>query len=176
MGYYDGLVSVYFKNAQDGRMLYFPWLYLGRGYVIPSVSDYDRLQRQLRTYKSISLALITAAVIVLQHYVTALFVVSALAVGAYAVFTRHLVDGLERTDEKLYLRECLASEARTFGTSTLWLLEMGALAFVISGIVILVVDTSKWLPALGTILFFGLGAAQFAYLLVLRSRGTPPVS
>jgi hypothetical protein len=101
-------VSIYFKTAQDGRQLFFPWLFWGRGYVIPSEQDYQRLKRQLRTYKSISLPLIVAAGALLQQHVTALFVVSALAIGVYAALTWHLVDGLESTDEKVSLQECFA--------------------------------------------------------------------
>ena len=37
------------KPHRTGK-LYFPWLYWGRGYIIPSEPDYERLQRQLRTY------------------------------------------------------------------------------------------------------------------------------
>jgi hypothetical protein len=114
---------------------------------------------------------LTAAVIVLQHDFTALFVVFALVTGVYSVSKQHLVRGLETTDEKLSLQECLASGGRTFSTFNLWLLEMGMLSCAIGGIVLLVLAISKWSAALGMILFGGLGAAQFAYLLALRSRG-----
>jgi hypothetical protein len=172
MGYAEARIAVYFKTAQDGKKLYFPWLYWGRGYIIPSQPDYERLRRQLGTYKSVSFVLIVA-VCATQHY-TAAFGLAVLIPAFYAVWTKHLVAGLETTDEKMSLKEALSSQARNYSAFALWSLEIGALAFVVCGIVILVVDINEWPMAILTIAFFAFGAVQFAYLIVLRKRSTPP--
>jgi hypothetical protein len=52
----------------------------------------------------------------------------------------------------------------------LWGLEIGALALVGGGIIMLVVDPSQWLIALASIFLFGLCAAKFTRMLVLRRR------
>jgi hypothetical protein len=174
MSYHDRLVSVYFKTAQDGRKLFFPWTYWGRGYVISSEPDYERLRRQLKTYRAVSLVWIIT-VCAQQNHIAA-FVIAALGPALYAVWTRYLVAGLETTDEKLSLQECWTSLGRAFDASTLWLLEIAALAFVVIGIVVLVVDKNEWPLALVTIVFFGFGAVEFAYLLVLQKRSMPPPS
>ena len=50
MGYFDGLTSGNFKTAPDGRRLFFPWGYLGRGYVLPSDNTPTGYASQLKTY------------------------------------------------------------------------------------------------------------------------------
>lgn len=174
MGYFDGLVGVYFKTAQDGGKLYFPWLYWGRGYVIASEQDGDRLRQKLKNYKVITL-IVAVMVGVWQNYVAA-FIAAALLVGFYAVWTRHLVAGLPTAGEKLSLREAAHSIARGFNAPTLWMLEAAALAFVVVAIFLLTSDASVGPTDLLAIIFFGFGAVWIAYLLILRGRRQPPPS
>jgi hypothetical protein len=174
MGYFDTRIGVYFKTAKDGRKLFFPWLYWGRGYIVPSEPDCERLRRQLGTYKSVSLVLVIL-VSATQNYTTAM-ALAVLTLAFYAVWTKYLVTGLETTDEKMSLKEASTSQARNYSAFTLWSLEIAALAFVISGIAVLVADTNERLIAILAIVFFGLCAVRFAHLLVLRKRSIPPSS
>ena len=170
MGYFDALTSSYFKVAQDGRKLFFPWGVLGRGYVIASEQDYNRLRTQLKVYTIVALVLIIATA-GLQRYLGALAVGAAL-IGCYLIWLPFLLRGLQPSDERLSLNESLAAQARAHGTAGLWLLEAAALAFVIAGIVVLVLDPDNWFVALAGILFFGLCAAVFTRMLMLRHRGS----
>ena len=52
----------------------------------------------------------------------------------------------------------------------LWALEILSLLFVAGGIVMLVFEPSRWLVALGAILFFGLCAVVYAIMLMRRRR------
>jgi hypothetical protein len=157
MRYFDG----YFKTAQDGSKLFFPWGALGRGYVIASEQDYKRLQRLVKVYTMVSLLLMVGAV-ALQGYVGCL-VISALLIVFYMVWTRYLLRGLRPSDERLSLQDSMTTQG-------LWLREIGALAFVGFGILIIVFDPGNWLIALASIVFFGLCAAVFTRRLVLRWR------
>jgi hypothetical protein len=168
MGYFDALTSSYFKTAPDGRKLFFPWGVLGRGYVIDSEPDYERLRRQVKAYTIVSLALIIG-VATLQAYVGAV-VIGALLIAFYLGWMRYLLRGLRPSDERLSLQDSMTSQARAHSATGLWLLQIGALAFVALGIFILVVDPGNWLVALGSIVFFGLCAGFAARLLVLRRR------
>jgi hypothetical protein len=47
MGSFDAMTNRYFKSAQDGSKLFFPWGMLGRGYVVASDEDYERMRHQL---------------------------------------------------------------------------------------------------------------------------------
>jgi hypothetical protein len=167
MGYFDALTSSYFKTAQDGRKLFFPWGALGRGYAIPSDQDYKRLQRQVKAYTIVSLVLIIGAV-VLQIYFG--LVIAALLIVFYMIWTRYLLRGLQPSDERLSLQESMTFQARMHSTVGLWLLEVVALAFVGFGILMIVVDPGNWLIALASIVFFGFCATIFTRMLVLRWR------
>ena len=62
MGYLDAVASRAVKRTDDGRRLFFPWGPLGRGYVVPSEEDFDRLRRNVKTYLLICLLLGPVAV------------------------------------------------------------------------------------------------------------------
>jgi Ca2+/Na+ antiporter len=168
MGYFDALTSSCFKTAQDGRKLFFPWGVWGRGYAVASEQDYERLRRQVKAYMVVALVpiIVTAA---LQAYVGAL-VIGVLLVAFYLVWMRFLLRGLLPSDERLSVQGSMTAQARAHSAAGLWFLEIGALAFVGLGIVIIVIDPGNWLIALGSIVFFGFCAAVGARMLVLRRR------
>ena len=49
MGYFDGLVSGAFKKDAAGHTVFYPWGILGKGYVVPSVVEEERLRSFLKT-------------------------------------------------------------------------------------------------------------------------------
>src|SRR3954454_2116217 len=152
MGYFDALTSGYFKTATDGRKLFFPWGVLGRGYTIDSQQDYEQLRRQVKAYTIVSLVLIVG-VTALQAYVGAV-VLGALLIAFYLGWMRYLLRGLQASDERLLLQDSMTSQARAHSVIGLWLLQIGALAFVALGVLILVIDPDNWLTAFGAIVFF----------------------
>jgi predicted lysophospholipase L1 biosynthesis ABC-type transport system permease subunit len=172
MGYFDALTSAYFKTAQDGRKLFFPWGMWGRGYVIPSEQDDARLRRQMKAFTVISLALIVGVVSVQTWpWILAL---CALIVVFQLFWTRHLARGLQPSSERLSMTESITAQARAHGPVGLWVLEIASLVFVAGGLIILIADPDNWMIALGTIAFFGLCAAVFATMLALRGRASAP--
>jgi MFS superfamily sulfate permease-like transporter len=141
---------------------------LGRGYVIGSEQAYERLQRKLKAYTVVSLVLIIATAALQQYFAT--LIVAALLIAFYLVWTRYLLRGLQPSDESLSLQDSMTFQARVHNLVVLWLLEIGALAFVAGGIFILVIDPGNWLIALASIVFFGICAGVFMGMLVLRRR------
>jgi hypothetical protein len=176
MGYFDVLTNGYFKTAQDGRKLFFPWGVLSRGYTIASEQDYLRLQQQIKIYMVVSLVLVIGSASLEGDLVG--LGVATLLIGFYAVWTRYLLHRLQRSDEKLSLQEAMTSSAHVLGPVVLWLLEIVALTLVGGAIFIFIIDPSNWLVALVGTFFFGLCAAKFARMLVLRRRGqsAPPLT
>ena len=65
MGYFEALASSSFKTAADGSRLFFPSGRRGRGYVIASERDYQRLRRQIKTY----LVSLFGAFVLLRHFI-----------------------------------------------------------------------------------------------------------
>jgi Ca2+/Na+ antiporter len=168
MGYFDAWTSSCFKTTQDGRKLFFPWGVWGRGYVVASEQDYERLRRQVKAYMVVAVVpiIVTAA---LQAYVGALVIV-VLLVAFYLVWMRFLLRGLRPSDERLSVQDSMTAQARAHSAAGLWFLEIGALAFGGLGVMIIVIDPGNWLIALGSIIFFGFCAAIGARMLVLRRR------
>jgi len=171
MGYFDALTSSCFKTAQDGRRLFFPFGILGRGYVIASEQDYERLRSRLKVYTAVGLVLIIGSGALLGY--AGSFAIALVLIAFYIVWLRYLLRGLQSSNESLSLKDSTTSQALAHNAVTLWLLEVGALAFVVLGIVILAVNPRNWLIAITSIVFFGLCAASFTRMLMLRRRSQP---
>jgi hypothetical protein len=168
MGYFDALTSSSFKTTPDGRRLFHPWGIWGRGYAIPSEAHYQRLQRQIKTYVIVVLAVMIVGVALLPA--VWVFVIAAVLIGLYFAWTPFLLRGLTRTDETLSWRESMTTQARLHHAWVLWLLLIVALAFVALGFVILLADPDEWLIAVSSIVLFGPCAGIFAYMLRARQR------
>lgn len=167
-GYFNALTAGYFKTATDGRKLFFPWGAMGRGYVIPSQQDYERLHRQMKLYTILSLVLIIAP-IAWRYYLVG-FAVATLLIVFYAGWARYLVRGLQPSEERMSVSDNMATQARTHNTATLWLLEAASLLFVAIGIAMLMIEPGKWIISLSTIVFFGLCAAVLVKMILLNRR------
>ena len=174
MGYFDGLTAGQFKIAEDGRKLFFPRGFWGRGYVVDSEAEFQRLRRRMMIYQAAAFVLVIAAAIPRQYNPYLAIAVALLLIVFYLAWSRWLVAGLQPADDRLRWRETSAAQARAFGPFVLWFLEIVALAFVAVGIALLLTDPTSRLLAIVTIVFFGLCAACGAYLLVLRGQTTSP--
>jgi hypothetical protein len=168
MGYFDALTSSSFKTTRDGRRLFFPWGVCGRGYVIGSELDYERLRGQIKIFFIVVMALMLGAV-ALQRYLAALLVLAALYLF-YLAWTRYLLQGLQPSDERLSLRESMTSQAREQSPILLWVAEIGSIVLVAASILIFAFDPGNWLVATAGLVFFGLCAASITFMLVLRWR------
>jgi Ca2+/Na+ antiporter len=171
MGYFDALTSGAFKTAKDGRRLFFPWGVLGRGYDLASERDYERLQRQIKIYMIATLVLVIGTG-VMEAYVWSVIAV-ALLIALYVVWAVYQLRRLPPADERLSLEESMTSQAVRHNAAVLWLMQIVSLVFVAAGILMLVLDPGNWLVALAATIFFGLCAAVFARMLILRSRQVP---
>jgi drug/metabolite transporter (DMT)-like permease len=170
MGYFDALAASNFKTTPDGRRLFYPWGIWGRGYLIPSDEHYERLLGRIKTYTMVSLVLVIAMVVVLKGLWAVLG--AAVLMVFYAAWVPSLVRGLQPTDEKLTMSESMATQARTHSAPTLWALLVVALLFVAIGIGMLAFQPREWLIAAVIIVFFGLCAAIFVRMLLLRRRAS----
>jgi hypothetical protein len=168
MSYFDGLTSGSFKTTQDGRRLFFPWGVLGSGYSIASEQDYRRLRQQIKGYMIVSLVLILASNS-FEGYAVSVGVV-ALLMTLYLGWMWYLLPRLKVSGERMSLQESMTSQAHAHGVVVLRLMAIGAFAFVGGGIFMLIVDPSRWLVAVASIIFFGSCAVMFARMLVLRRR------
>ncbi|ODR95989.1 hypothetical protein AUC69_01805 [Methyloceanibacter superfactus] len=173
--YLDAWTSSIFKTGKDGRKLFFPRGVLGRGYVIASEQDYERLVRQTKALCVVGLVLgigFTTLGVLLERYL-ALFIGAAVLLFLYHMaVVPYLVRGMQPSDERLSLKGAYTSEAITLKPAHLWWLEIGLLAGVGVGVVTLIVDPANWLTALALIVLCGFLAAFGMWMIILRRRAS----
>jgi len=172
MGYFDALTTGSFKTGADGSKLFFPWGVLGKGYVISTDAEYQRLRQQVKAYLIVTLILIIGlnAVFGLRLMVMG----GLLLVLFYGGWMLYLLPRLVPSGEKLSLQESMTSQARTHNVVTLWLLQIASIVFVIIGTVLLFGDSQNRLIGLSSVLFFGVCAIFIGRMILLRQRGIPP--
>jgi hypothetical protein len=179
MGYFDALTSSSFKTTPNGHRLFFPWGVLGRGYVIGSEPEYERLRAQVKKFIIVWVAFgIPAAIgaLALRQYrypagLVAIAVLLAFYAAFYISWVLYLVWGLQPSHESLSLRETMATQAREQNPMLLWVLEICSIVFVAGSLFILISNPGTWPTATGGAVFFGICAVCFAFMLVMR-RGT----
>ena len=96
MKYFNFLTARCFATAADGRRLFCPWGVLTRGYTIPSDETYERLNRKLKLYMIVALALIVVSVFV-GPLATAILL--ALLIVFYLAWMPSLLRDLRRSEE-----------------------------------------------------------------------------
>ncbi len=165
----DKLSSGYFQKAVDGRTLFYPWGALGPGYVVASGEDEARLRRHISIYLSAMLGSLLVLGM-LKRYVMGAFVGVAAVVFYYAWSRYFLTRGLQRTDERMRLREAMMAQAMSYSWPVLWALERMFLAF--AGTCLLVVDPADWPMSVAGIAMFAPLAAFVAWVMMLRHEGT----
>ena len=132
---------------------------------------------QIKTYPIFTWVLVTGTLALWNDWeATTTLVFATFFIIPYLVWARYsrntqmgkLLRSLQPSDKKLAVQPDITSVALGCNVVTLWLAEIGSLAFVSAGIFILVVAPSKWLIAVASIGFFGLCAVFATYLLILR--------
>ncbi len=165
------LSSGYFQKGRDGRTLFYPWGALGRGYVVASQRDEDRLRRDLKVYLGGMLALLLGAGMLKQYVAGA--VIAAVGLIFYYTWVRYyLTRGLKPADETMRLREAMIAQAMGYSWAILWSLELISLVLAGMGIFVLVIEPAEWLMAGACIAIFAPVAAFFAWMMALRREGT----
>jgi hypothetical protein len=119
MGIIDGVVRALFKTSQDGKLLFFPWGALGRGYVLPDIKMKQEIEGFVKKFYILlfSAFLIypigktAIGLITLNPHYGQFFVISVMVViyfllmGWYYIKIKSYTDGLEPTTEKLQIKE-----------------------------------------------------------------------
>ena len=166
MGFLDELNSTPIKTMPDGQRMFFPYGNWGRGYIIPTQEDYDRLRRLIGIYTVVALALRLGAATVSEFW---LLVVGAGLMGFYLLWVRIVLDGMQRTEETTTYNEVMEPHVRMHAGVMQSVVLAVCSVFVVMGIGLLAYDRRLAIFALPCILFFGAGAGLSAWMLS-RSR------
>ena len=97
-------------------------------------------------------------------------IIAAALIIFYVAWTPFLKRGLEPSEERMSVRDNIATQARIHNKGMLWAMAIVSIAFVAAGIAMLIFDPRQWLVALGSIVFFGFCAIVIGRMIMLRRR------
>lgn len=174
MNFLNAVTSAYFKTAQDGSTVFYPWSLWARGYTLDSEQDQRRLQQQLKVYLGASFVLILLTGNLLSTPVS--FAFAGALTAFYVLWMLYAVRRLPRAGDRLSLNDSLTIQARTHQIAVLWF--FAALSLFATGccIFMLIVAPRDRLVALSGVVFCGLALAKAIRMLVLRYRVVAPMN
>ena len=166
MGYFDALASGAFKRTTSGKMAFYPWGKVGKGYEIQTDEQYEEIHGFIVRYYMIVLPIAVGSAVFLKWLA---LVIVPLAVIPYVLWLRRWTSILPTTDERLTFRESFEAQASAHSPVMLWVLLAISLAFVLAGAAI-VLSGGDILIGLVCALFFGCCAAVFGFMISARRR------
>ena len=166
MGYFDGLTDASFKTGEDGRMLFYPYGVIGKGYVLTSDEHYQKARRFMKwTY---IIALPPAFLIpMLAGWRWSVPLLVVFMIG-FSLAVRSVTKDAGSTAEKLTLAESIRNSARSHNLAVLMLLETFSVLFVLAGI-FMMTQGEKLIGVLA-IALFGFAACSIGYMILTRMR------
>jgi hypothetical protein len=167
MGYFDGLTNGMFKTDSDGRLLFYPWDVCGSGYVLSDDSKKEEVRKFVSLWYKISLPVLFGIGVGIG-WIFALPLLP-LVFFWYYFTTARLLRGLPTTSTRLTLRESYTSSAKSHTAASLRFLLALSIAFVLAGLLVLLVKREEWIIGLASILFFGLCAIGIGYMMKLKN-------
>ena len=155
MGYFDGVTDGYFKTDKEGNRLFYPWGILSsKGYILPE-KDKENFRTTIKKFMQISLTVTILSTMFLKWWLVIFFVLP-LYLCFYAVWMKKLTKDFNVSIQKLNLNESTINSARSHDLTTLWILEIFSLLFVIAGMCIIATSPKDLFIGIISILFFGL--------------------
>jgi hypothetical protein len=168
MGYFEGLAAACFKIDEDGKTIFYPLGVLAKGRVLPDKATEARVRQFVIRYYKITLP-ITILLSALNQWLLVTATVLASFIWFY-VFCQKTTSNLPISNSKLTFREGYTGSAQAHNKTTLWLLFLVSVIFVLAGILLSVAANSikMRLIALASLTFFGL--CSFAIGFMLRAK------
>jgi small-conductance mechanosensitive channel len=169
MGYFDALTSASFKTAADGRKLFYPYGIIGRGYVLTSDAEYEKLRGSYKTIVVIGFVIIICSAFLFSIPLLMIPLVFGFIIG-YILWARVHCRNLERANEKLGYGEALKNETVHLSLGLLWFFEVLSILLILWGVIILIADPSQWLLAVGLIVLFTVIAIVYGRMIRAKKR------
>ena len=165
----DGLAEGLFKRSKTGHLVFYPWGVSGLGYVLDSQAQKDELRSWIKKSIVATLSIAIFLQITLGIYVI-LFVIPVALLHYRVTMVKKLKDQAV-SDEPLGLGEAYRNAALDYRWSTLIIMEILAVLFIIGGLYLLIAGDNVLYGALAA----GASAqAAFAvgYMIVKKYRLT----
>lgn len=168
MGYFDGLAASSFKTNKEGQVIFYPWGKMGKGHIVPTEEKQAQLRQLVKLQYMVAFPLILVVQIALGWQYS-LVLLPVLSVWYYFSVKKHLKD-LPKTDEKITVKESVASSVKAYDNVTLWILLIASLFFVLCGIVFLIFLEEEWVLATMMTAIFVACSAIFAYMIKQKNK------
>jgi hypothetical protein len=170
MGYFEALAASSFITDSEGRRVFFPWGVLGRGYVVPTDHEYERLRATLvRTYQLLIPATILLIVLLPRWMPWPPFGLLLPFAIRYPIWVRRVTSAWSPSAERISIRQSLTNGAQHQSGIFLWFMLTCSLGFVAGGF-LEIAKLPHWYVGAATVLFFGFCAVVFSWMLVARRR------
>ncbi len=179
MSYFDDFVNVSYKKDALGRILFFPWGILGKGYIVESEQTHQKLKNSFKKMYLIMIPIVITMVIIQP--------IIAIYLGLYTVFfflmlfasccvwiyfsVKKITDPLPVSSEKLKISESFSSSAKPHSIVTLILLELFSIGFIGIGIYNFIWCHNQFIGFV-TIVFFLFCSISIAYWIIKKLRPT----
>ena len=153
------------KPMHREQLVFHKWGVLGKGYIIPSADKKDEIRKFLKLYYMVSLPIMIGVGAFRNWLLVVILAISFLI--WFLIKISSLTKGLAISNEKLTLKESYTNSAKGHNKTTLWLLLIFSVLFVIGGLMMLLTakDLTGQLIGAGGLIFFGLCSAVYIFML-----------
>lgn len=156
MGYFEAISESYFRRNTEGQILFYPWGFFGKGYIVP---DEEQKKILIKFFKRAGIVSLLYTYLVLFISKRFGFIIGfgffILYTFAYYIVVQTLTRKFEKTEEKLPVLEFYANQSRSLSYLNIVLLGLGSLLFIVAG-VWLIINGKKLGIGILTIIFFGM--------------------
>lgn len=162
--YFNRLADRLFKVDDKGRLLFYPWSYLGKGYIVADEANEKSIRRFVSYYYVACLALAAAFFVTdFMIYTAALLLVLVWILGV-----KYLTRNLKPAETKLTFTEGMTSLAKRRSKTTLVLAVLAGIFLVALSIDGYLAQKSIWIGLV--VIFFTVLTALNGYVLYLKSK------
>lgn len=168
MSFLDSFSDPLFKKSKSGESIFYPWGVLGKGYVVTSDSEADRIRATLKwcNFGAIMVSIMCLQVLGLVY---SLIFVGIYYVG-YTLWTGSVTKRMAVSSEKLRLSETVERTVIHYSIWYLVLMLVSALVLcILAGIMYFAEPEERFMAAIGFI-FFGGCSLWFVYMLYVRRK------
>jgi hypothetical protein len=166
MGYFDDLFDGVFKTDPKGNSIFYPWGFLGKGYILPDAKTKQKILNVIANYFIISFIFLLG-VGVYWDWLYALALLPIFFIWYYFTYSK-LTKNLLVTNSRLSLRESLKNSANSYKIITLWAMFAASLVFLLFFLVLLTSKKTGLIEFAGVI-FFGICTIAFGYMIKERN-------
>jgi hypothetical protein len=184
MGYFDSLID--FKSTPDGEIIYYPYRFWGKGYIVPSLEKKEEIQNAAKRIHKIFFLFVFVGIIGLGVSITLLsdrwwwvlsgftfLILTGLAIWCQRAL-KALAQGLVQSSVKISLLESYTHSALSLSFVTLVVFELITWYMVFTGSQI--ASNPQYYPwlfrplGIFAVIFSGFGSIAFLYMLIVKIK------